>query len=261
VLGTLSLHADGSFVYAPKANVCQRNDTFTYKVSDGSLQSAPVTVTLQVRIPRLPATMSLTRSSTAIDYLGTLTMTAHLSAFSAGAKISLSRIPLGGTATPVGTKGVDAKGDVAFTVAGLTKRNTFTATSSFDNCHVTATSPGSIVKVRAKVVGTLAGGHVVKSVRTYRNVNPLYTTRVTPAHPGATVHWQWQIRQGGVWKDYFEPIVTLGDDSSIVFGLGGWTPNVLNRIRAVGPFDASGHWLFDNAPANSTWLEFVVKPA
>jgi VCBS repeat-containing protein len=260
-LGTLVFHpVDGSFVYTPNANVCQRNDSFTYRVSDGTLQSAPVTVSLQVRIARRPASLTLTRSATPVDYLSPVTMTAHLSAFSPGARITLGRTPLGGTAVAAGVKSPDAHGNATFVISGLTKRNTFTAAST-DNCHVAAASPGSIVDVRAKVIGTLAGGHLAHGVRTYVNVNPLYTTKVTPAHPGAAVRWQWQVKQHGVWKDYFTPTVTLGSNSTVAFGLTGWAPNALNRIRAVGPYDGSGHHLLDNAPGGSTWLYFVVKPA
>jgi VCBS repeat-containing protein len=45
--GTLTLHADGSFVYTPTAGFTG-TDTFTYRVSDGITTSALATVTLQV---------------------------------------------------------------------------------------------------------------------------------------------------------------------------------------------------------------------
>ena len=45
--GTLALADDGSFVYTPNANYFG-SDSFTYKASDGTLESEPVTVTITV---------------------------------------------------------------------------------------------------------------------------------------------------------------------------------------------------------------------
>src|SRR6185369_15812284 len=45
---TLTLHADGSFVYTPTANY-HGPDSFTYKANDGSADSDPATVTLTVQ--------------------------------------------------------------------------------------------------------------------------------------------------------------------------------------------------------------------
>ncbi|MGF1583156.1 MAG: Ig-like domain-containing protein, partial [Gemmataceae bacterium] len=45
--GTLELQSDGSFIYTPDANY-SGNDTFTYRVSDGTDSSDPVTVTIAV---------------------------------------------------------------------------------------------------------------------------------------------------------------------------------------------------------------------
>jgi ELWxxDGT repeat protein/VCBS repeat-containing protein len=45
--GTLTLNADGSFVYTPNANFSGA-DTFTYRVNDGATTSDPVTVTITV---------------------------------------------------------------------------------------------------------------------------------------------------------------------------------------------------------------------
>jgi VCBS repeat-containing protein len=45
--GTLTMNADGSFVYKPNANF-NGTDSFVYRASDGSLSSAPATVTISV---------------------------------------------------------------------------------------------------------------------------------------------------------------------------------------------------------------------
>ena len=52
--GTLSLHADGAFVYVPDATF-SGTDSFTYMASDGSLTSTAITVTITVE-PVAPAT-------------------------------------------------------------------------------------------------------------------------------------------------------------------------------------------------------------
>src|SRR5207247_5315462 len=46
--GTLTLNADGSFTYTPASNY-NGSDSFTYKASDGSANSATATVSLTVR--------------------------------------------------------------------------------------------------------------------------------------------------------------------------------------------------------------------
>ncbi|HWS89856.1 MAG TPA: Ig-like domain-containing protein [Pyrinomonadaceae bacterium] len=48
--GTLALNADGSFTYTPAAGYAGP-DSFTYRASEGPLQSAPATVTLDVNAP------------------------------------------------------------------------------------------------------------------------------------------------------------------------------------------------------------------
>ena len=45
--GTLLLNPDGSFTYAPAANF-NGSDSFTYKISDGTVESAPATVTIAI---------------------------------------------------------------------------------------------------------------------------------------------------------------------------------------------------------------------
>src|SRR5207302_1820459 len=45
--GTVNLAADGSFTYTPNANA-NGADTFTYKASDGTNQSAATTVTINI---------------------------------------------------------------------------------------------------------------------------------------------------------------------------------------------------------------------
>ncbi|HEU4699437.1 MAG TPA: Ig-like domain-containing protein, partial [Gemmatimonadales bacterium] len=46
--GTVDLHPDGSFIYTPDQDYSGA-DSFTYRASDGSLASAPATVTIGVQ--------------------------------------------------------------------------------------------------------------------------------------------------------------------------------------------------------------------
>lgn len=55
--GTLNLHADGTFVFTPESNFSGQ-DYFTYKVSDGSAQSATGTVTFTI-LPENDAPLAL----------------------------------------------------------------------------------------------------------------------------------------------------------------------------------------------------------
>ncbi|MFL5796771.1 MAG: Ig-like domain-containing protein [Actinomycetota bacterium] len=261
-LGTLGiggLHADGSFTYTPNANVCQRDDSFTYRVSDGTLQSPPVTVTLHVRLPRRSASITVTPSTTVIAFAGSVTVVAHLGAFSPGVRITIARTPYGGSPITLITHAPDAGGNVRFTASHLLKRNAFVATSAFDNCHLPATSTATLVRVRARVSGVLTRAYrTVNGVRLFhRGTDPLYRATVLPAHPGATLHWVWQRKAGATWRNYFTPTVST-EASATGFFLQGTAVGVTYRIRAIGPYSTTGTTLPDNLPGASRWIPFRI---
>ncbi|WP_254721922.1 beta strand repeat-containing protein [Kovacikia minuta] len=54
--GTLSFNPDGSFIYQPNAGFSGPIDTFVYRASDGTLTSAPTTVTLSIKTSSTPPT-------------------------------------------------------------------------------------------------------------------------------------------------------------------------------------------------------------
>ncbi len=60
--GTLSLNANGSFTYTPNAGF-SGVDTFTYKASDGSLQSNVASVSIQVNAVPAPRVLSVLRAN------------------------------------------------------------------------------------------------------------------------------------------------------------------------------------------------------
>ena len=60
--GTLTLNADGSFSYTAESSFAGA-DSFTYKVNDGTGDSAAVTVAIQVALPEPPMITSITKSS------------------------------------------------------------------------------------------------------------------------------------------------------------------------------------------------------
>lgn len=60
--GTLTLNADGSFTYTPTTGY-HGPDSFTYAASDGTLQSSPVVVILQVTPAPITEVLPATGSS------------------------------------------------------------------------------------------------------------------------------------------------------------------------------------------------------
>jgi VCBS repeat-containing protein len=74
--GTLSLNVDGSFSYTPAANFAG-SDSFSYRASDGSLNSNPVTVTITVTAVNDRPTVTVAAGGTCgkDDHSGTITLT------------------------------------------------------------------------------------------------------------------------------------------------------------------------------------------
>ncbi len=70
--GTLTLNSNGSFTYVPTGSYTGP-DSFTYQANDGSANSAPVTVTIQVNAPANTAPVSLNDTYT-INEDGVLTV-------------------------------------------------------------------------------------------------------------------------------------------------------------------------------------------
>lgn len=73
--GTLTLHADGSFIYKPAPDY-NGTDSFTYKANDGLLDSAAATVTININPVNDPPTISIAPSMVTIDELTPLKLTA-----------------------------------------------------------------------------------------------------------------------------------------------------------------------------------------
>jgi VCBS repeat-containing protein len=74
--GSLTLNANGSFSYTPAANFAG-SDSFTYRASDGSLNSNPVTVTITVTAVNDAPTVMVAAGGTCgtDDHSGTITLT------------------------------------------------------------------------------------------------------------------------------------------------------------------------------------------
>jgi VCBS repeat-containing protein len=74
--GSLTLNANGSFSYTPAANFAD-SDSFTYRASDGSLNSNPVTVTITVTAVNDAPTVTVAAGGTCgkDDHSGTITLT------------------------------------------------------------------------------------------------------------------------------------------------------------------------------------------
>jgi VCBS repeat-containing protein len=101
--GILKLNADGSFVYSPEANF-NGQDSFTYKATDGQLDSLPVTVTIKINPVNDAPTLGDLPPSSTLDELTTLTFGATANDIDNSAnslRFSLSEAPQGATIDPV----------------------------------------------------------------------------------------------------------------------------------------------------------------
>ncbi len=101
--GILTLNADGSFAYTPKANFYGR-DSFTYKASDGQADSEIVTVAIAVNSVNDAPTISLSQSTAAPDELTQLSFAAFAKDIDTPAsslRFSLSEAPAGATIDPI----------------------------------------------------------------------------------------------------------------------------------------------------------------
>jgi len=74
--GSLNLNADGSFTYTPAVNF-NGTDSFTYRASDGTLQSDPATVTITVNAVNDAPTVAVAAGGTCgrDDHSGTVALT------------------------------------------------------------------------------------------------------------------------------------------------------------------------------------------
>jgi VCBS repeat-containing protein len=90
--GTLALNADGSFTYTPAANF-NGSDSFTYRASDGRLESNLATVTLTVSAVNDPPTVTVAAGGTCggNDHSGTVNLAvADLESQAAGLTLSIA---------------------------------------------------------------------------------------------------------------------------------------------------------------------------
>lgn len=101
--GSLTLNADGSFTYTPKANFYGR-DGFTYKANDGQADSEVVRVTITVNPVNDAPTISLSQTTATLDELTQLSIAAFASDIDTPAnslRFSLSEAPAGATIDPI----------------------------------------------------------------------------------------------------------------------------------------------------------------
>ena len=101
--GILKLNADGSFIYSPEANF-NGQDSFTYKATDGQLDSIPVTVTIKVNPVNDAPTLGELSSNSTLDELTALTLTATANDVDNpvnSLRFSLSDAPAGAAIDPV----------------------------------------------------------------------------------------------------------------------------------------------------------------
>lgn len=125
--GTLSLAADGSFVYSPTSEF-SGTDTFTFTASNTSTTSQSATVTITVNASNTPTALAdsyATTQDTTLNIAATGLLANDSDPQSATLTASLSTAPANGTAS------VNADGSFAYTpVSGFTGTDTFTYTAT-----------------------------------------------------------------------------------------------------------------------------------
>jgi VCBS repeat-containing protein len=146
--GTLTLNANGSFTYAPQANA-NGSDTFTYRASDGIVQSQPATVTITITAVNDAPTAAADSFSTANDTQLSITAPGLLSNDTDADGTSLTSVVA--TQPTKGTLTLQPNGSFTYQPnAGATGTDTFTyrasdgpAQSQPATVTITLTSGGS----------------------------------------------------------------------------------------------------------------------
>lgn len=180
--GTLSLSTDGSFTYTPSAGY-SGPDSFTYRASDGKVDSAPVTVAITVgtapNVAQVTTTLSLTSSSATPKYGTSVTLSATLLGDGAaldGRTVIFER--LSGTSWVTVGSSSTAGGIARFSVtpyggAKTTYRARFTATTT----HAASTSVTAVVTPKVY----LTKGNAPKVM--YQGRARTVTGYLKPRHP------------------------------------------------------------------------------
>ncbi|MEX2187538.1 MAG: Ig-like domain-containing protein [Pirellulales bacterium] len=172
--GTLTLAADGSFTYTPSANF-HGADAFTYRALDGSLSSAPATVTITVR-PVADPPVILPVANRTIFTGGTLVVdvdAADIDGTNATMAYAIVIGPAGATIDPATgvvtwTAPSDAAGRFPFTVSAT--KGTSDALSSTVDFNVDVSPLGGLIadaiaasrRVLAFPPGTPVGGRPLR---------------------------------------------------------------------------------------------------
>ncbi|MET0238817.1 MAG: Ig-like domain-containing protein [Sphingobium sp.] len=164
--GTLTLNPDGSFVYRPHDNY-NGPDSFTYKANDGKVDSAPVTVTLNVT-PVNDAPKG-TADSYTIDEDGMLVVTAANGVLKNDSDPDGNAVSAQLVSGPAnGTLTLNADGSFSY----VPKAN-YSGTDSFTYRPTDGTSPGQPVTVTLRVNGVNDAPDAV-------NDGPFTTAQGTP---------------------------------------------------------------------------------
>jgi VCBS repeat-containing protein len=252
--GKLTLNSDGSFSYRPAAGVCNRSDSFTYRAKDGTLRSGQATASITVKTQLRSTTLTLKRSATRIVYGRSVFLKAHLSAFSASARISIYGTPYGGTRKLLARGRPGKRGNLGVHVrpSRLTSYRAF----STDNCFVAGDSGAQRVQVAPLVQGHMVGFFARKSPYALYHAGgraPHYHGSVTPNHSGRNVTFTWQRMAGGSWTGYLRTTLQLNDNSAVdVYMTKGVVKGVPYRVRIVFLRDAdhlshTGPWSYFKA--------------
>jgi VCBS repeat-containing protein len=158
--GTLNLSTDGAFTYSPAVNY-NGPDSFTYRASDGTLASNPVTVTITVNAVNDAPTVAVAAGGTCgtNDHSGTINLTVG--------DVESTATSLTLTVASTSNPALVPSGNVAFAGSGATRTMTVSAVDGRSGTavlmvRVSDGQDSGTVEVTVKVGGsgkdTLTGG-------------------------------------------------------------------------------------------------------
>ena len=214
VHGVLALGAHGGFTYTPASRFVG-TDSFTYKATDGQLDSNPATVTMTVKVP---TAISLTASAASLTYNQAVTLRTTLRHGTATMKsrtVSLQRCALvrtGPTQACGAWKTIKTLQTNAYGVAAYTGhpswnaryRWVFTATARF------AASTSRVAAIYVRPAMSAAAG----ATTTAHNHRVTLTARVRPNHAGQRVILQRYVRGVGWVKASTVALTTVDATTS-----------------------------------------------
>lgn len=202
---------------------------------------------------RIPASLTLNASRSAINYGRSVTLTAHLGPEGTiGRQVSIYATPYRGTKTLVKRGAVDSFGNLTATVRPK-KRTTYTARFAGDETYEAATSPAEIVAVRVITSARLSGYYATSGKYKLYHLREgvRQTGKVAPNHAGKLLKFVAQRYRGGAWRTTATGSFRIRSNGSVT---AIFTTGDRGSFRARNEFASDRDHLGDVSP----WRYFKV---